>query len=183
MHLLKAVADLLEGLAEPLLQGRLQLLIHGLAHLIEALAVVLAHVRQLFLHGAADILDRIQGLFALVVELLDEVGKPGAQRIGLPLALLLHLLPEFRHQVREFLALGLRQVAHFLAVGGEFFAEQGLQPLHLPAQLFGRAGIRGRRTRRFAQGEQAGDGREQSSKTGKNRQHGRERLKGMGKAR
>ena len=179
VDLLEAVTDLLEGLAEPLLQGRLQLLVHGLAHLIEALAVVLAHLLQLLVDGAPHILDRLQALLALGVQLLDEVGKPVAQRFGLGLALVLHLLPELRHELGQFLALGLGRFAHFLPVRGELLAEQRLEPLHLPAEVLHRAGIRPRRAR-LAQGEQAGDGGEEGSESGEKGQHGRERWKGNG---
>ena len=179
VDLLEAVTDLFEGLAEPLLQGRLQLFVHGLAHLIEALSVVLAHLLQLLVDGTPHIFDRVEALLALGIQLLDEVGKPVAQRFRLGLALVLHLLPELRHQVGQFLALGLRRFAHFLPVRGELFAEQRLEPLHLPAEVLHRARIRSRRAR-LAQGEKTGDGGEEGGESGEKGQHGRARWKGNG---
>ena len=108
VHLLKPLTDLLERFAEPLLEGGLQLFIHRLPHLLEALAVVLPHLLELGLHRTADILHGLERLLVLLVQLLDQVGEALAQQLGLPLALFLGLLAEPLESRSELSTLGLR---------------------------------------------------------------------------
>ena len=57
MHLIEAVGNLLEALAQALLERGLQLLVDGRAHLFETLAVVGLDRRQLVLHRLAHLGD------------------------------------------------------------------------------------------------------------------------------
>ena len=71
MHLLQPLAHLLEALPESLFQRVLKLFVHGLAHLFQALAVVLTNLLQLLFNRFAHVLDRLQRSLSLVVELLE----------------------------------------------------------------------------------------------------------------
>src|SRR4051794_36218096 len=57
MHELETIAHDLERLPEPLLEGRVQLLVDGAAHLLEALGVVAAYRIESLLDGRAHRLE------------------------------------------------------------------------------------------------------------------------------
>ena len=57
VDLLKTIGNLLEGFPKALLQGPLELLVNGAAHLLEAEGVVITELFELSLHGGADALE------------------------------------------------------------------------------------------------------------------------------
>ena len=76
MHRLQALADLAEGLAQALLQRGLELLVHRVADLLEALAVLFLHLEQPHVHRVSHVLEP---LFVGGSHLADVLGHGFAQ--------------------------------------------------------------------------------------------------------
>ena len=137
VHLLQTLAYLLERFAQSLFQGGLQLLIDRLAHLVQALAIVLTHFGELLLNRAPHILDRVDALLALLVQLLDQISKSVPHGVGLSSTLFFHLLAKRSKSFCQFLALGLRLLCPLFAVLAKLFAQSRFQSI----QSFGDFGL------------------------------------------
>jgi len=101
VHLVEAIGDLLERLAEALLEGRLQLLVDGRAHLLELPRVVGAQRFQVLRHARADGLEPLlvrhrerREAIAELLQLLALDAAHAGQLLG-------HRLAELREPGRE----------------------------------------------------------------------------------
>ena len=107
VDLFQAFADLLEGLAEPLLERALEFLVHGLPHLVELLGVV-------FLEALEPGFDGHTQLIELLLVGFGQLVQPGGEDVELGLLELAHLADVGHQRFVEVLELR----AHFLAPAG-----------------------------------------------------------------
>ena len=82
MHGLEAITDQLEGLAQPRFQCRMELLVYGLAHELEALLVGDLQVAHLLLQRLAAGLGVVLQRLAELVDALDHQSQAVAHVLG-----------------------------------------------------------------------------------------------------
>ena len=123
VDLLEALGDLFKALAQTLLQGRLQLFVHGVAHLIELLGIARQELLQLSIQGLANLKEALRVALAQGVHL----GAQGVTQTflqdphllglaGLELAqALLHFHARLARRVRDLAShIALKLVEFFL---------------------------------------------------------------------